>query len=344
MDSMLPSHKAQPLGAKLPANRRISPTKGVGMSASCSVPAGEDALQRDDEVQRQVGLHVGMWLALARGLDGLGAEVLRRPAVGVDVASTSPLGGGVGADGGGGVGHVAQCVEGMGVLWQLVGGERVAFLADARAQWQGGAAMHGAATPQIRQAERGAPVPAVGGAKDGEQGLVLVDGQQLPMAEGPAFGREGETAQRDFAEVGLQHGASRRCQAVVRRRSRPAASRPPSTNAQVSGSGTGAVCRAMRMSAKLLLSPLPRSRKRSPSRLTATVSLAVRRIQLLAVRAGRLAMPTVPDAPKPSLKPRVRPTMFWPAPARPLKEKVAGTPAAPRKPAPPSEARGATRS
>src|SRR5436305_6001650 len=64
-----PWHMAQPAGAKLPPNMRISPTNGL-LIALLLVPRREDTLQRDDEVHDAVGLLVLVRLAAADVGDG----------------------------------------------------------------------------------------------------------------------------------------------------------------------------------------------------------------------------------------------------------------------------------
>src|SRR3954465_16069598 len=68
--SSWPLQNAQPAGAKLPPNIRISPTYGEDMS----VPAREDALQGDDPVQHQQRLAVLVRLAAADVRDRCGVE------------------------------------------------------------------------------------------------------------------------------------------------------------------------------------------------------------------------------------------------------------------------------
>src|SRR4051812_10041782 len=65
-----PSQNAQPAGAKLPPNIRISPTYGEPMS----VPAREDAREGDDPVQPQQRLAVLVRLAAADVRDGRGVQ------------------------------------------------------------------------------------------------------------------------------------------------------------------------------------------------------------------------------------------------------------------------------
>jgi len=56
---------------------------------------------------------------------------------------------------------------------------------------------------KIGKAKGLAAVAAVGGAQDGKQSLVLINRQQLPIAESPAFGRKVPTDDLDFAKEWL---------------------------------------------------------------------------------------------------------------------------------------------
>src|SRR2546423_5156930 len=59
---------------------------------------------------------------------------------------------------------------------------------------------------EIRQAEIYAPIAAVGGPEQREERLVLVDRQQLPVAERPTFWREAEAHDSDFGKEWFSHG------------------------------------------------------------------------------------------------------------------------------------------
>ena len=84
---------AQPLGAKLNGKMRISATKGSAMMSS-SGRRRENAEQRDDEVDAEIGLEVGVRLAAAdganRGRRHVGGEAfhLRKMFTSVELAST----------------------------------------------------------------------------------------------------------------------------------------------------------------------------------------------------------------------------------------------------------------
>src|SRR5829696_8866849 len=98
--------------------------------------------------------------------------------------------------------------ERMRVGGQLAVAERQAFDAphlaeiDA-AQAEALAETDAEAAPQVREAEGGLAVAAVGGAQQGEQRRVLRDGEELALAEGPAAGREGAGEEADLAEQGF---------------------------------------------------------------------------------------------------------------------------------------------
>src|ERR1700730_9929444 len=82
MDMIWPSQTAQPLGAKLKGKMRISATKGLAMAISLGLRR-EDAEQRDDEVDAEIGLEVAVRLVSAGGTDGRGKQ--RQGAGGRDV-------------------------------------------------------------------------------------------------------------------------------------------------------------------------------------------------------------------------------------------------------------------
>ena len=68
--SSCPSHHAQPRGAKLNGNIRISATKGSAM-ITLSSRARENSEQRNDEVNAQIRLKIGVRLASANRADRL---------------------------------------------------------------------------------------------------------------------------------------------------------------------------------------------------------------------------------------------------------------------------------
>src|SRR5436190_22462783 len=64
------------------------------------------------------------------------------------------------------------------------------------------------ATYQVREAKVHAAVAAIGGAEEGEERLVLVDRQQLPVAERPPLRREAKTHDSDFGKKRFSHDVS----------------------------------------------------------------------------------------------------------------------------------------
>src|ERR1700761_2234379 len=61
---------------------------------------------------------------------------------------------------------------------------------------------------EIRQAEVHPAVAAVGRSEQGEQGLVLVDGEQLPLAQGPPLWCEAERHYLDLGQKRCTHTVS----------------------------------------------------------------------------------------------------------------------------------------
>ena len=86
----------------------------------------------------------------------------------------------------------------MGVRGGLGDRERVILLTAQLSKSVSAAHMDRGATLQIRQAEIHPAVATVGGSEQREQGLVLIDGQELPVAEGPAFRRKIEAENPDL--------------------------------------------------------------------------------------------------------------------------------------------------
>src|SRR4051812_26643293 len=80
MGSSCPLHSAQPLGAKVYGKTRISATNG-----SISAHLREDAEERDDERQREVGLEVRVRLRAAGGADRLAVQRRVGHVVGVEL-------------------------------------------------------------------------------------------------------------------------------------------------------------------------------------------------------------------------------------------------------------------
>jgi hypothetical protein len=60
--------------------------------------------------------------------------------------------------------------------------------------------MYGHATLQIWQCEVRLAVAAISRAQDGKQGLVLINGQELPVARSPSLGRKIESEHPYFTD------------------------------------------------------------------------------------------------------------------------------------------------
>src|SRR5437588_2462859 len=86
-------------------------------------------------------------------------------------------------------------------------GQRVALLAAALAARMSAAHMDRRAALKVRQAEVHPPVAAIGRAEQREQRLVLVDRQQLPVAQRPTLRREAEGHDPDLRQKWFGHPA-----------------------------------------------------------------------------------------------------------------------------------------
>src|SRR5712692_2301637 len=93
----------------------------------------------------------------------------------------------------------------MGMRRHLGNVQRVRGLAANLAQGNPVAHVHGGATLEVRQGEGCPSVAAIGGAQDREQCLVLIDGQKLPVAKSPTFGRKIPTDNFYFGQKWLCH-------------------------------------------------------------------------------------------------------------------------------------------
>ena len=67
------------------------------------------------------------------------------------------------------------------------------------------APMHRRAPLQIREARGSSPIASVGGADQREEGRVLGDGKQLPIAERPTPGGEVTGEYLDLCDEGFRH-------------------------------------------------------------------------------------------------------------------------------------------
>ena len=169
---------------------------------------GEDALQGDAEAQRQERLHVEMRLAAADVGDAspafmrdqVRAAAIERSADAARAALPSP------AFGVAGVGRCA--LRDVRVRRQLGDRQRVRLLAAALAERVAAADVDRRAAAQVGQREVDPAVAAEGRAEQREQRLVLVDRQQLPVAQRPALGREDEGHDPDFGQEWFGHVSS----------------------------------------------------------------------------------------------------------------------------------------
>jgi hypothetical protein len=70
------------------------------------------------------------------------------------------------------------------------------------------ALVDGHAPAQVGQGEVDAPVAAVGGTEQGEQGLVLVDGKELAVTQRPALWRKTKGHDANLTQERLCHRAA----------------------------------------------------------------------------------------------------------------------------------------
>src|SRR5215213_7807522 len=93
----------------------------------------------------------------------------------------------------------------MRVRRQLRNRQRVRLLATPLAQGMSAAHMNWRAPAVVGKRKVHAPVTAEGRAEQREQRLVLVDRQELPVAQRPALGSEDEGHDPDFRQKWLGH-------------------------------------------------------------------------------------------------------------------------------------------
>ena len=165
----------------------------------------EDALQGNAETQGQERLHVQMRLAAARIRDAARlqrGQVLRAVVGIVGAAEHARVGTRIAA---GGDRRYGQCVQ-VGRQFRDRYGMRLLTCALAERMARAGMDRH--APLQIRQAEIYPAIPPECRAEQGEQGLILVDRQQLPVAQRPTPRRKYETHQANFGQKRLCHDQS----------------------------------------------------------------------------------------------------------------------------------------
>ena len=96
-----------------------------------------------------------------------------------------------------GMGGDLGCYEGDAFLTQS--------LADGVGAAGGCALVEDGASAEVRDGEGGGTIAAVGGAEEGEEGLVCSDAEDLALAQHPAGWGEVEAEGADFADVSLGH-------------------------------------------------------------------------------------------------------------------------------------------
>src|SRR5687767_5301190 len=94
----------------------------------------------------------------------------------------------------------------MNMRRQLRDRKRVRLLAALFTEGMPTADVDRGASALVRQGKVDAPVAAECRAEQREERLVLVDRQQLPVAERPAFRGENKTHDPDFRQEGFSHG------------------------------------------------------------------------------------------------------------------------------------------
>ena len=103
---------------------------------------------------------------------------------------------------------VAIChrgVEQVGVRRQLRDGERVSLLSPTLAQRMSAPDMDRGTPPQVREGEVYPSIATERRPQQREERLVLVDWQQLPVAESLALGREAEGHEPDLRQKRFRH-------------------------------------------------------------------------------------------------------------------------------------------
>src|SRR5947207_5648340 len=93
----------------------------------------------------------------------------------------------------------------MNMRRQFRNRQRMRLLTGLFAQRVAVAGVNRRSALQVRQGKIGLAVPAISRAEQRKERLVLVDRQQLPIAQRPAFRRELETHDSDFAQEGFSH-------------------------------------------------------------------------------------------------------------------------------------------
>src|SRR5687768_7371655 len=93
----------------------------------------------------------------------------------------------------------------MEMCWQFGDGKGVRLLAGSFAERVAAADVDRRSAPKIGQREVHPSVATEGRAEERKERLVLIDWEELSIAERPAFGREHEAHDADFGEKGFSH-------------------------------------------------------------------------------------------------------------------------------------------
>ena len=167
-----------------------------------SVRRWENALEGDAEIQRQKGLHVQMGLTAANVSDTNRTEIRESHRVGVGATwhgCKDATGWVLFIPG------VEGCIPEMTVGRDLGDGKRVGLFAAPFAEGMAAADVNRGAPAVVRQGEVYPTVTAEGGAEQREKRLVLVDRQQLSIAQRPSTRGKREGHDADFAQKGFGH-------------------------------------------------------------------------------------------------------------------------------------------
>src|SRR5260370_15876435 len=168
---------------------RVSASDGLGMQVSSSLRR-EDAEERDDEVDAEVGLEVAVRLTAAGRTD----RARRHRGGGSDPGKQLlQIAGELTDQGARGATHVVGVSGrqvGMAVGWNLRDGKGNVLDAPGFGQGEAAALVDWQAAAEVRQREGALSVATVGGADQVEERVVLRDRQQLPFAEHPSGASE----------------------------------------------------------------------------------------------------------------------------------------------------------
>ena len=171
---------------------------GHGLEWVWSVDTGEDALERDDKIEREVRRHILVRLVAAHSGDRTRAEVsvgLSGQSIRIRAAGRPNMVGGQALIGGGRAAHRKMAVDG-----KFGNAEGMTRLPAKLAQGETAAKMHRNAPLEIREAKGDPAIAAVIGSEEGKERLVLINGQQLPITKCPSFRGEIKRDNADFRQ------------------------------------------------------------------------------------------------------------------------------------------------